>query len=449
MVRLAWPVVLAQVGVMMLGVVDTAMVGRVGSDAVAAVALGHIYWVNLTVPGIGLLLVLDPVVSQAFGGGDHTGVARGVQRGVLLAVCLSGPTALALLPGEHFFGALDQPAAVTPLAAAYSRWTALSVLPFYLFVVLRQSLQAMAETRAIVASILIGNVLNVILNWALIYGHFGLPALGAIGSAISTVIGRWTMLGVLVWIDRKLVIPTVVPWHRESWELRPLWRMVVVGAPVAFQQWLEVGVFAAGAVAIGWIGVKQLAAHEVAINLAALTFMVPMGVAAAAAAMVGRAIGRGDIEAARRGSVAAIGVVLVFMLGAAAVFVGLPHTLASLFLDDAETVAIAASLIAIAGVFQVFDGIQGVCAGILRGAADTRIPMLLHLGGFWGIGAPLGLVLAFPAGLGPRGVWLGYLGSLVVVAAAQLLRVRWRLSRPIARLRIDEARELASLGGKG
>lgn len=449
MVRLAWPVVLAQVGAMLLGVVDTAMVGRVGPDAVAAVALGHIYWVNLTVPGIGLLLVLDPVVSQAFGAGDRDGVARGVQRGILLAACLTIPTTLALLPGERFFGALDQPAAVTPLAASYTRWTALSVLPFYLFVVFRQSLQAMAETRAIVASILLGNVLNVILNWALIYGHVGFPALGAVGSAISTVIGRWAMLGVLVWIDRRLVMPTIRPWHRASLELRPLWRMVVVGAPVAFQQWLEVGVFAAGAVAIGWIGVRQLAAHEVAINLAALTFMVPMGVAAAAAAMVGRAIGRGDIAAARRDSVAAIGVVLAFMTVAAVVFVGFPGALASLFLDDTETVAIAGSLIVIAGVFQVFDGIQGVCTGVLRGAADTRVPMLLHLGGFWGIGAPLGLVLAFRAGLGPRGVWLGYLGSLVVVAAAQLLRVRWRLSRPIERLRIDEAQGAASLDSTG
>lgn len=445
MVRLAWPVVLAQVGAMLLGVVDTAMVGRVGPDAVAAVALGHIYWVNLTVPGIGLLLVLDPVVSQAFGAGDRAAVARGVQRGIVLAACLTIPTTLALLPGERFFGALDQPAAVSPLAASYARWTALSVLPFYLFVVFRQSLQAMAETRAIVASILIGNVLNIVLNWALIYGHLGFPALGTIGSAISTVIGRWTMLGVLVWIDRNLVMPTVRPWRRESWQPRPLWRMVVVGAPVAFQQWLEVGVFAAGAVAIGWIGVKQLAAHEVAINLAALTFMVPMGVAAAAAAMVGRAIGRGDIAAARRDAVASIGVVLGFMVLAAIVFVCVPGGLASLFLEDPETVAIAGSLIAIAGVFQVFDGIQGVCAGVLRGAADTRVPMLLHLGGFWGIGAPLGLVLAFPAGLGPRGVWLGYLGSLMVVAGAQLLRVRWLLSRPIERLRIDEAHDVASL----
>jgi MATE family multidrug resistance protein len=447
MVRLAWPVVLAQVGIMLLGVVDTAMVGRVGPDAVAAVALGHIYWVNLSVPGIGLLLALDPVVSQAYGAGDGPAVARGVQRGVILAVLLTVPTVLLLLPGELFLGALRQPATVTPLAASWARWSAFGVLPFYLFVALRQSLQAMAHTRAIVIAILLGNVLNAALNWVLIYGHLGAPPLGAVGSSISTAIGRWAMLALLVWFGRDQILPHLRPWARESWRLRPLARMLGVGLPVAFQQWLEVGVFAAGAVAIGWIGVKPLAAHEVAINLAALTFMVPMGVAAAAAAMVGRAIGRGDIAAARRDSVAAIGVGLAFMLGAALVFALAPGALAGAFLDDPETVAIATSLIAIAGAFQVFDGVQGVCQGNLRGAADTRVPLLLHLGGFWGIGAPLGLALAFTAGLGPRGVWLGYLASLIVVADAQLMRVRWRLSRDIVRLQIDEHLELAAIAG--
>jgi MATE family multidrug resistance protein len=443
--RLALPVVVAQVGAMLMGVVDTAMVGRVGPDAVAAVALGHIYWVNVTVPGLGLLLVLDPVVAQAFGARDAAGVARGVQRGVVLALVLSIPAMLLLLPGEWFFGVLRQPAEVAPMAATYARWIALGMPAYLLFGVFRQSLQAMAETRAVVTAILFGNVLNVFLNWVLIYGHLGFPALGAEGSAISTVIGRWASLGVLCWVDRHLLIPNLRPWRRESWHVGPLARMIGVGLPVAFQQWLEVGVFAAGAAVIGWMGVKPLAAHEVAINLAALTFMVPMGIAAAAAAMVGRAIGRGDIAAARRDSVAAIAIGMLFMSGAAVLFVGAPSLLAGVFLADAETRSIAASLIAIAGIFQVFDGLQGVCAGILRGAADTKVPLLLHLGGFWGIGAPLGLLLAFPAGLGPRGVWYGYLGSLIAVAGAQLMRVRWRLSRPIERLKIDEATEVASL----
>lgn len=446
MIRLAWPVVLAQVGIMMLGVVDTAMVGRVGPDAVAAVALSHIYWVNLTIPGIGLLLVLDPVVSQAIGAGDRPAAARGVQRGVILAVLLAIPVSLLLVPGEFFLGVLRQPPEIAPIAATFSRWTALSVLPFFLFVAFRQSLQAMAHTRAIVVAILAGNAINLVLNWILIYGNLGFPAFGVVGSAISTVIGRWAMLAILLWMGRHQLLPMLRPWFSDSWRLRPLGRMISVGVPVAFQQWLEVGVFAGGAVAIGWIGVKELAAHEIALNLAALTFMVPLGVSAAAAAMVGRAIGRGDIAAARRDSVAAIAVGLAFMTVAALGFLVAPGPLAGLFLSDPETRAMAASLIVIAGVFQIFDGIQCVAAGILRGTADTRVPMLIHLGGFWGIGAPLGLYLAFPGGMGARGVWYAFAGSLLVVAVAQMLRVRWRLSRDIQRLRIEETNEFAVPG---
>src|SRR5689334_24454245 len=146
MIRLAWPVVVAQVGIMMLGVVDAAMVGRVGPDAVAAAALAHLYWVNVTIPGIGVLLVLDPVISQAVGAGDRVGVARGVQRGVILALLVSIPATLILLPGEFFFSTLKQPESITPLAASFARWTSLGMVPFFLFVAFRQSLQAMAKT---------------------------------------------------------------------------------------------------------------------------------------------------------------------------------------------------------------------------------------------------------------------------------------------------------------
>ncbi|MBM4193763.1 MAG: MATE family efflux transporter, partial [Gemmatimonadetes bacterium] len=256
--------------------------------------------------------------------------------------------------------------------------------------------------------------------------------------------GRWLMLGILWWFGRDKLAPTLRPWHRESVRLQPLVRMAAIGAPVAFQQWLEVAVFAAGAVAIGWISVTALAAHEIAINLAALTFMVPLGLSAAAAAMVGRAVGRGDLAAARRDAVAAIGVGVLFMAAAGALFLFSPEPLAALFVSDPAAREITVSLIMIAGVFQVFDGIQCVSAGVLRGAADTRVPMLLHLGGFWGIGAPLSLWLAFGAGLGPQGIWWGYVGSLGAVAVAQLLRVRWRLSRDVARLRIEDTHEHAA-----
>ena len=439
MLRLAAPVVLAQVGIMLMGVVDTAMVGRVSSATIAAVALVHIYWVNLTIPGIGILLVLDPVVSQAVGAKDAEGIARGVQRGVLLALAMSIPTALLLVPGEVFLGLLRQPPEVTPIAATVARWSIGGVLPFYLFVVFRQTLQAMATVRAVVIAIVLANVVNAGLNWVLIYGHFGLPALGAVGSAISTVFSRWFMLALVVTLGWKELHTALVPWRAESWLLAPMLRMISIGLPVGFQQWLEIAVFAFGAVSIGWFGAVPLAGHEIALNLVALTFMVPVGVSAAAASIVGRAIGRRDLSAARRDAVAALAVGVGFMSLAAIVLLSLPQSLARIFVTDPETVAMAASLITIGGLFQICDGLQGVATGVLRGTGDTRIPMLLHLAGFWGIGIPLSLGLAFGLRLGPRGIWWGYVGSISTVALVQLLRVRWRLGQDLQRLRIDEA----------
>lgn len=441
MLRLAWPVVLAQVGIMLMGVVDTAMVGRVGTSAVAAVALGHIYWVNVTIGGLGILMVLDPVVSQATGANDRAGVSRGVQRGIIMALALSVPSALLLVPGEFFFSLLRQPPDVTPVAATFSRISIAGVVPFYLFYALRQSLQAMAETRPVVIAIVVSNVVNFALDYALIYGHFGFPPLGVQGSAIATVFSRWLMFGLVLRFGWKHLHGAIVPWRPESGRMAPLLRMARIGVPVGLQSWLEIAVFSGGAIALGWFGSVPLAAHEIAINLAALTFMFPMGVSAAAAAMVGRAIGREDLSAARRDAVAALAVGTAFMAIAAIAFLTMPRALATLFVHDPATIEMAASLIFIAGIFQLFDGMQAVATGVLRGTGDTRVPMLLHFLGFWGVGIPLCLWLAFRAGFGPQGVWWGYVGALVVVATIQLLRVRWRLGRDIQRLHIDESAE--------
>jgi len=437
MLRIAAPIIVAQVGIMMMGVVDTAMVGRVSPAAIAAVALAHIYWSNLFLFCNGLLLVLDPVVSQAFGAKDHTGVARGVQRGVLLAVALSVLMSLGLLPGRWLFTTLHQPADVVPIADSVAHWLVLGVLPSLLFVVVRQTLQAMGTARAIVVSIVVANLLNAGLNWLLIYGHWGFPALGPAGSAISTVISRWVTLAIILAYGWRAIWPALSPWRPESFAVAPMLRMLRVGLPVAFQQWLEITVFAMGGLLIGLFGSVPLAAHEITLNLAAVTFMVPLGVSAAAAAMVGRAIGREDVAAARRDAVAALSVGVGFMALATLAFTIFPATIASWFAADAGTVAFAASLLPIAGIFQIFDGIQCVSAGILRGTGDTRVPMLLHLGGFWGFGVPLCLVLTFPLGMGPKGVWWGFVGALVVVALLQVNRMRWRLAQDIKRLHFD------------
>jgi MATE family multidrug resistance protein len=291
----------------------------------------------------------------------------------------------------------------------------------------------------------VSNFVNFALEYTLIYGHFGFPALGTQGSAIATALSRWLMFGLLVYFGWRQLHHAIVPWRPESFRIGPMIRMLWIGAPVGFQSWLEIAVFSGGAVALGWFGSVPLAAHEIAINLAALTFMFPMGVSAAAAAMVGRAIGRQDLSAAKRDAVAALAVGVSFMAIAAIAFLAIPRTLAMIFVHDPATIATAASLIFIGGLFQIFDGMQAVATGVLRGTGDTHVPMLLHFTAFWVIGIPLCLGLAFGLGLGPQGVWWGYVGALAAAATMQLLRVRWRLRQDIRRLRIDESNEFVVL----
>jgi len=439
MVRLALPVVVVQVGMMMMGVVDTLMVGRVSEVAIAAVALGNLYFFSLAVGGMGVLMSLDPVVAQAVGAHDEPAVARGVQRSVLMALALTVPTSLCLIPGERLLTALGQPAEVASLAAAYGRASIPGVLGFYLFVVFRQSLQALARMRPIVIVIVAANLANVVLDWAWIFGHLGLPALGAIGTAWATSICRWLLaLGLLA-----AAFPTLRhqlwPIRPETFEWQPLLRMARLGLPIGAQYSLEYGVFATIALLMGWLGPRALAGHQIAINLASLTFMVPLGVSAAAAVRVGHAVGRGDPPGARRAAAAALLLGVGFMTTTAVLFLAFPGPLARLYTAETGPLAMAALLIPIAGFFQVFDGTQVVATGILRGLGDTHAPMWVNVVGFWLIGLPVSLLLGFTLGLGPAGMWWGFVAGLGSVAVVLVARVRVRLRRAMPRVLIDDA----------
>jgi MATE family multidrug resistance protein len=438
LLRLALPVVLVQVGVMAMGVVDTIMVGHLSATALAAVALGNLYFFGCAILGMGALMGLDPVVAQAIGAGDHPAVARGVQRGLILAAILSLPPAIALMYAEPVLRALGQPAEVVPFAGAYTRWTAPSVLPLYLFVVLRQSLQALRAMRPILICILAGNLINGFFNWVLIYGHLGAPALGVAGSAISTTIGRWALPFMLLALASHQLAPTLRPFRPEALEPAPMGRMFRLGLPIGIQTALEFTAFGAVGLMMGRLGTIPVAAHQVAINLASLTFMVPLGMGQAAAVLVGHAIGAADQPAARRAARAAVVYGVGFMAITSIVFLIIPTQLSRLYTTDAATIALAATLLPVAGVFQLFDGGQAVTAGILRGAGDTRVPMLINLGGFWLCGIPLSLLLGFRTSMGPVGLWWGLAAALAVVAAILTLRVYTLLHRPITRVMIEQ-----------
>jgi len=440
LLRLAVPVTTVQVGMMTMGVVDTAMVGRVGAAELAAVALGSMYFFLISIFGLGVLMALDPVVAQGAGARDHEGVARGVQRGLLLACGLGIAASLLHLPAAPILALLRQPTDVVPIAGSYVRALIPGILPFFVFSVFRQSLQALHHTRALVIAIVVANVANVFLNWVLIFGHLGLPPLGALGAGIATSVTRWLMALGLLGAAWPLLRPLLLPLRPESWQREPLMRIVRIGLPIGIHHELEFGAFGVTAILMGTLGTIEMAAHQIAINIASLTFMVPLGVGAAAAVLVGRSVGRGDGDDARRAAVVSLGTGIAFMGTSAAVMLLFPAAIAGLYTDLAPVVGLATALIPIAGAFQVFDGIQVVSAGTLRGLGDTRVPMLIGLVGFWLIGLPVSVALAFGAGLGPLGLWWGLVAGLGAVALLLLARVRVRFRRNLDRLVIDDAR---------
>jgi len=434
---LAAPVVVVQVGLQLMGFIDTLMVGRVSADALGGVALGNFYFFNVAIFGMGTLMALDPIVSQALGAGDHAGARRGVQRGVLLALVVSLASGLAFLGSGAAFHLLRQPESVVPLARDFVQLSIAGLPPFFVFIVLRQSLQAMLTVRPLLLAMLIGNGVNLFANWVLIFGHLGAQPMGVAGSAWSTVIARWVMLAVLLvagW-------PTLRPHLRGSWraaaEAGPLWRTLLLGLPIGLQWFFEAGAFALATLMFGWLGTVPLAGHEVALSLASLTFMVPVGFSSAAAALVGHAVGRRDMPSARRHAAGAWVLGVGFMAVSGALMLAFPRAIAQWFTQDPAVIAVAASLIPIAGVFQVFDGTQAVAGGLARGTGDTTVPMLLHLCGFWAIGIPLSALLGFGAHLGGPGIWWGLTSGLIVAALLQSWRVHRRLRLDVERVVVE------------
>ena len=433
-VRLAVPVVVVQLGLMLMGVVDTIMLGHVSAAALAAGALGHISTLFLLALGLGILSALDPLVAQAYGAQDRPAVGAHLQRGVVLAVAMSIPMGLFFWNVAPVLRLLGQPAEVVGDAAAYARGILWGAPAFFLFVAFRQTLQAMSVVRPAALAIVLGNLLNVLGNYALIFGNFGFPSLGVAGSAYSTSISRWAMFFTLLVAGRHRLAPYWRGFHAaEAFDLRRHLRLLRLGLPIGLHGSIEILYFSALALLVGRMGVVQLAGHQIAINLASLSFMVPLGIAGAAATRVGNAIGRQDMPGARRSAAVCVLLGAAAMLVFAALFAFLPEPLARLYTRDPAVIAMTALLLPIAAVFQVCDGLQVVSAGILRGAADTTLPAALALVGFWGVGLPAGWWLAYHTGQGAQGLWWGMNVALFAVAVLLLVRIANRFRGTIAR----------------
>lgn len=438
LLRLALPIVTSQVGLMLMGVVDTIVVGHVSSRELAAASLGNLYFFGLAVFGMGTLWAIDPIVSQAMGARDDEAVALGLQRGVVLAVAIGLAITAVCLPAEAVLRFLRQPVDVVPRAARFVWVSAPGYVVMLPYVTLRQGLQAMKHMRPIVITIVVANVLNLALNWVFVFGHLGFPPMGAVGSALSSTIGRFAMSALFLRLAWPRLRPYLVPWRPSALQVAPILRTLLLGLPIGLQSSVEFSTFGAISVFAGWFGTDAIGGHQVAINLASLSYMIPAGIGSAAAVLVGHAIGERDAPHARRVAASALACAAAFMSGAALTFLALPRQFAAAYTSVPAVVAVAVTLIPIAGLFQVFDGVQVVAAGILRGAGDTRAAMIANVLGFWLVGMPVSLALGFAAHRGVTGLWWGFVAGLAAVAVFLVARVRLRLGGELARVRIDE-----------
>ncbi len=424
---LALPVAGTQVSTMLLGLVDTAMVGRVSVEAIGAASLANVWVFGTLMFAQGVIFGVDPIVTQAHGAGDGARAARALQHGIVLAGLLSLPVAGLWLGTERFLLAAGQDPELAAAAHAYTRVQIPSVPFFLAYGAMRQYLQGRELVRPALWVILIANVANVLFNWVLIFGNLGAPALGLVGAGIATSLTRVVMaIGLVTWVRGfALHDDAWVPWGRASFDRQAIAQVLALGLPVAVQISLEVWAFSGAAILAGWLGAVPLAAHTIALNMAAFTFMMPLGIAQGAVTRVGNLIGADRRSEAQRSAWVAIAMGAGVMSVSALAFVTLRTTLPLIYTDDDAVIGLCALILPIAAAFQIFDGAQVVGAGILRAMGRTRPAAVLNVLAYWVLGLPLGGWLAFRAGMGLSGIWWGLAFGLALVALGLLAWVHW------------------------
>lgn len=431
MLRMAAPLALAELGWMAMGTVDTIMAGPLGATAIGAGSLGGMLFYPIVISGAGVLLGMDTLVAQSFGANNPRDCRRTLVDGLWLATALSAPLAAALaglIPVLHAVGI--NPRVMAPFTG-YVTALLWGILPLLWFTAFRRYLQAVNIVKPIAFALVSANIVNAIGNVALMYGHWGFPAMGLKGSGYSTSIARLYMAGVLLaavaWHERGAM--RRVPWR---WNAERIRRLAGLGVPAATQILVEGAVFGLVTVFAARLDEASLAAHGIAINVTSTTYMVPLGIGSAAAVRVGQAVGRKDPRGAAAAGRSAVLLSTLFMGAAGVALWVIPKWILEIYTHDPAVIRIGVTLLRIAALFQLFDGLQTVTTGALRGLGDTRTPMLAHFCGYWLVGLPLAYMLGFSFRWGVSGLWVGLLAALILIGTALLGIWRRRISGPVA-----------------
>lgn len=434
LLKLAIPVVLSELAWMMMSVVDTIMVGRLSPEAIGAVGLSSVLYYVPALCGMGLLLGLDTLVSQAYGRGDDNDCRRSLDQGLYIALAVTVPIMLIVHSVPALLPHWGTNPAVSAQAVAYLRilnWGTPWLLAYGTF---RRYLQGMGVVKPVTVALVSANLVNLAGNWVLIYGKFGAPAMGVRGSALSTLLARFYMAVFLIAVawhhERKRNYPLFAHWARPEGER--IRHMLRLGGPAATQMIFEIGAFSAATVIAAKLSPEALAAHQIALNCASITYMVPLGISSAAAVAVGQSIGAGDPARARRAGWLAVGLAAAYMALMAVLLITFPKAIVRIYSPDAGVLGIGVPLLALAAAFQIFDGIQTASTGALRGLGHTKSPMVLNMVGYWVFGLPLGYFLCFRSGMGVFGVWIGLTLALIIIASLILLEWKAKSAAAVA-----------------
>ena len=422
------PLIGGHLAQMAIGVTDTLMLGRYSVDALAAVTLGSTYFFVLFIFGSGFAWAVMPMVASFAAEGDDTGLRRATRMGLWLSCVFAVVSLPLMIWSDPILQLMGQGESVARDASVYLRIAGFGIFPALLVMVLKSYLAALERTQVVLWITVLAALVNALVNYALIFGNWGAPEMGIKGAAIASVVTQVvSLLGTIVYA--RLALPEHALFQR-LWRVdgQMMWQVFRLGVPIGLTALSEVGLFAASAVMMGWLGTVPLAAHGIAVQLASVTFMVHLGLSNVATIRAGNAYGRNDPAHMQRGALTVTWMSLSFAMATIIVYVSLPEPLILFFMNDTdpqrvEILAIGVGLLAMAALFQLVDGAQAVALGLLRGVQDTSIPMVMAAFSYWVVGVPCSYLFGFTLGLEGIGVWLGL--SLGLALAAVLLSVRF------------------------
>lgn len=426
-VSLASPIVVAQIGYIMMSVVDNAMVGRLGAVPLAAAALANNVFFLILVVGLGISYAVTPLVAIAVGNSEKREEGELFKHSFLINVITSIILLVIVLVASNGLKFLKQSPEVVEYAESYFRILAYSSIPLMFFQSYKQFVEGLSIMRPAMIISITANLVNVFANWLLIYGNLGFPRLELDGAGWATFISRCFMMFAMAFFVYKSGRVNKYDLSFKSFhpKLETIKKLLRLGIPSGLQYLFEIGAFAFAAVMVGWLNPESLAAHQIAINLASLTYMVAMGISSAGAVRVGNAVGVKNILEVRRSGFTALSLSIGFMMFAGLIFILFNYQLPHLYINEKIVINIAADLLIIAALFQIFDGTQAVSLGILRGLTDVKIPTIITFFAYWIIALPLAYILGFTFNFGINGIWVGLLFGLFF--SGLLLSIRFNI----------------------